>query len=233
MKLRELFLAVVFITFAIVLPSCAVSNTGTGTTINPGPPATLTVTPATIASVPVNGVVNFTATTSSTIPLNWVLITVPGSSTGALTFPSGNGTAQYTAPTTPPINLNGSASPGAQGRVTLSVEAFNSVGTPTIYNETFPITTGTVSTGMVPATAPLAVTTGYQYFTCWAVGTVNNAVTFQVNGIPGGSAAVGIINAAGLYTAPAILPMSGPTVTITCTSVDDPTKSATSVVTLH
>lgn len=231
MKLRELLLAAVYISFAIVLPSCAVG--GSSATYNPGPPVTLTVSPVSVASVPVSGVVNFSATTSSTLPVVWLVSTDVGSSTGSLSYPGGNNTAQYTAPATPPINLNGAASPGAQGRVTITAEAFNSLNTPTVVNETFPITTGAVTAGIQPVAASLALGTGYQYFTGWAVGTLNNAVTFTVNGIAGGSSTVGIISSVGLYTAPAAMPMSGSTVTIRCTSVDDPTKFASAVVTLH
>ena len=233
MKLRELLLAVVFLTFAIVLPSCAVGSTSGSVVYNPGPAVALTVTPAQTVSVPVNGVVNYTATTSSTLPVVWGITNVANYSTGTLAYPGGTNTAQYTAPAAPPLNLNGSASPGAQGVVTLYAQAYNSVGTPTVYSQSFVITTGIVSAGILPATASLALGTGFQYFTCWAVGTTNNAVTFTANGIPGGSAAVGTISAVGLYQAPALLPMSGATVTLTCTSVADPTKSASGVVTLH
>jgi hypothetical protein len=232
MKLRELLLAVVFVAFAIVLPSCSVGSTGS-TTYNPGPPVTLTVSPSSTISVPVNGVVTYSATTSSALPVVWQLTTDVGSSTGALTYPATANTAIYTAPATPPVNLNGSASPGAQGLVTLAAEAYNSVGTPTIASQTFAITNGNVTAGIFPATASLALAGGYQYFTGWAVGTVNNGVTFTVNGISGGSSAVGTISAVGLYQAPATMPMSGPTVTITCTSTADPTKFASAVVTLH
>jgi uncharacterized protein (DUF1800 family) len=52
------------------------------------------------------------------------------------------------------------------------------------------------------------------------------AVTWQVNGITGGSAAAGTISATGLYTPPSAIPATNP-VTITAISVAAPTASAT------
>jgi hypothetical protein len=76
-------------------------------------------------------------------------------------------------------------------------------------------------------------------FYAYAVGGTNNALSFAVDGVVGGSAATGTItNLAGnvfggLYTAPAVLPVTGNTVTITATSLADSTKSASAVVTLR
>jgi hypothetical protein len=67
-------------------------------------------------------------------------------------------------------------------------------------------------------------------FTASVSGTVSNGVSFSVDGIPGGNATVGSITAGGLYQAPA----SGTGVhAIAATSVADPTKSATSNVTVE
>ncbi len=52
----------------------------------------------------------------------------------------------------------------------------------------------------------------------------NPAVTWQVNGVPGGSSASGAISSTGLYTAPAQLPNPA-TVTITAVSQASPTSS--------
>jgi uncharacterized protein (DUF1800 family) len=51
-----------------------------------------------------------------------------------------------------------------------------------------------------------------------------SAVTWQVNGIPGGSSSVGTISATGLYTPPSTLPTPNP-VTITALTVATPTVS--------
>lgn len=59
----------------------------------------------------------------------------------------------------------------------------------------------------------------------------NTAVSWSVNGIPGGFSQVGAISADGVYTAPADLP-SGGTVHVTATSQADPTKSSTAGITI-
>jgi hypothetical protein len=67
------------------------------------------------------------------------------------------------------------------------------------------------------------------------VASVNNAsdtnVTWKVNGIAGGSPAIGTINAAGVFTAPPDLPAST-TAQITATSLADASKSATVTATI-
>lgn len=71
-----------------------------------------------------------------------------------------------------------------------------------------------------------------QQFTATVTGTTNTAVTWSVNGITGGSATVGSVSATGLYTAPQILP-SPATVSVTATSQEEPTKSASAQVTIR
>jgi hypothetical protein len=74
----------------------------------------------------------------------------------------------------------------------------------------------------------------------YAVGSTNNAITMQVNGTTGGSATFGTItplpqapsNGEYVYTAPATMPMTGNTVTITVISQADPTKSSSMTITL-
>jgi hypothetical protein len=60
----------------------------------------------------------------------------------------------------------------------------------------------------------------------------SRAVTWSVDGIPGGNAAVGTIDAIGNYTAPAA-PPAGWTVTAAATSVADPTVSGTAAITVR
>jgi uncharacterized protein (DUF1800 family) len=63
-------------------------------------------------------------------------------------------------------------------------------------------------------------------FTATVTGEANTAVTWQVNGTAGGSAAVGAISSSGLYTPPAAIPATNP-VTITAVSVAAPTVTGT------
>ncbi|HJQ31258.1 MAG TPA: DUF1800 family protein [Pyrinomonadaceae bacterium] len=69
-------------------------------------------------------------------------------------------------------------------------------------------------------------------FTPTVTGTTNTAVTWTVNGMPGGSAAVGTIDAAGKYTAPAGAAV-GTAFNITATSVADPNASAGFTLTIR
>lgn len=62
-------------------------------------------------------------------------------------------------------------------------------------------------------------------FTASVANTSNQAVTWQVNGVPGGSAATGTISAAGLYTAPSVIPTPD-TVTVAAISAASATASA-------
>lgn len=68
-----------------------------------------------------------------------------------------------------------------------------------------------------------------QTFRASVTNTTNTGVSWSVNGITGGSAALGIISTAGTYTAPGDLP-SPANVQVTATSVADPTKSDTAAV---
>ena len=65
---------------------------------------------------------------------------------------------------------------------------------------------------------------GTAQFSATVSGTTNTVVSWQVNGVAGGSAASGTISAAGLYTAPAALPSSD-SATISAVSVANATAS--------
>jgi len=62
--------------------------------------------------------------------------------------------------------------------------------------------------------------------------TTNTAVSWSVNGVPGGNAQVGTISSGGLFLAPGILP-SPPTVNVQAASAADPTKTAEVVIHDH
>ena len=71
-----------------------------------------------------------------------------------------------------------------------------------------------------------------QQFTATVTGTANSNVTWQVNGITGGSPGSGTISSTGMYSAPAILP-SPPNVAVTAVSGADPRASNSAAVTLQ
>jgi hypothetical protein len=81
-----------------------------------------------------------------------------------------------------------------------------------------------------PATASVRLKQSRQ-FTATVTGTSNTAVVWKVNGITGGNTTLGRVNQNGVYTAPRRVP-SPATVTVSATSVADPSKSASAQVTI-
>jgi hypothetical protein len=85
-----------------------------------------------------------------------------------------------------------------------------------------------VSVSPNPATVRAGLS---QPFTATVTGTSNSNVTWQVNGVTGGTAATGTISSTGVYTAPATLP-SPNSVTIQAASAADSSAAGQSAVTL-
>ena len=86
-----------------------------------------------------------------------------------------------------------------------------------------------VSVSISPASA-MVHATDVQYFAATVTGATDNTVTWQVNG-GSGTVVIGYMTAQGGYIAPNTVPNPS-TVTITATSNADPTKVASSVVTI-
>jgi hypothetical protein len=206
---------------------------------------TVTLSP-TIQSIMVNGTQTFKATTQNAPDLaDWYLQNVgggianngPGSpNAGTMTTMTPDApTMIYTAPPTPPIyDATAIAGGAVQGSVTITAFVANNpsnVLTAASASQTFVITAPSVTVGLSPATVSVNVGKTQQ-FTGYAVGSVNNMLTWQVNGVAGGASATGSVTTAGLYTAPAVIPITGNTVTVAAVSQADRTKSATCVVTL-
>jgi hypothetical protein len=186
---------------------------------------TVTISPN-VASLPVNGTQQFSTTTTNApnLPI-WF------SSGGSI-----SSAGLFTAPSTPPVYTQDSITAGAiQGTATVTAYVENSltnVLSAATATQSIVITAPSVTTGITPATITVHLGTTQQ-FTPYAVGNANNAYTLQVGGVTGGSTSLGTISATGLYTAPATMPMTGSTVTITVISQADPTKSATATITLQ
>jgi chitodextrinase len=88
-----------------------------------------------------------------------------------------------------------------------------------------------VQVGISPTTANVDIGTGTQTFLATVTNSSDTAVTWQVGGVAGGNATVGLITAAGVYSAPASIPTPA-TVNVTAMSVADPTQQASAAVTL-
>src|SRR5712664_1164953 len=87
-----------------------------------------------------------------------------------------------------------------------------------------------VSVTLTPTTSSVLLGNA-QTFTPSVTGSTNTAVSWSVNGVPGGTPATGTITAAGVYTAPQILPVLT-NVTVTAQSVADPAKQASATITI-
>jgi len=198
----------------------------------------VTITPRPI-SVPVGGRVVLTGVVSNNLTLpQWGLLNAADAtgSAGGLTPVSGApNSILYTAPSTPPIYTSAAGAGFSQGCVTIDATVTppaQSTSTVADDSVTFFITAPSIAVGISPAAVGVALGAAAQ-FTGYAVGSVDNALTWQVDGLTGGSVAYGTISAAGLYTAPSVLPMTGAGVTITVLSQADPTKSASALVNLQ
>jgi hypothetical protein len=162
--------------------------------------------------------------------------TTPATDAGSLSPPVGSNacgnTCVYTAPATPPIY----GSFETDGTATVrALAGFTSVDTK------FAITAPSITTGFYTPSSTSVALGSTLLVNAYAVGSVNNALTLQVNGITGGSlSSVGTFVAPAqalygeyIYTAPATMPMTGSTITLTVISQADPTKSSTLTLTLH
>jgi hypothetical protein len=179
---------------------------------------TVTVSP-TAATVNLSSTQQFNATVlnSTATSVSWSVNAVPG---GNATSGTVSASGLYTAP---------SILPSPAG---VTVEAASN-STPSAF--------GTASVTLVPSQPVVTVTvspsssslqTGRsERFTATVSGTANHSVTWEVNGLTGGSSAVGTITAAGAYTAPAAVP-SGGSVTITALSIAAPASSGQAKVTI-
>jgi uncharacterized protein (DUF1800 family) len=87
-----------------------------------------------------------------------------------------------------------------------------------------------VTVQVTPATGTIRAGT-QQIFSANVTGSTNTAVTWSVNGIPGGNATIGTIVANGNYLAPTNIP-SPSNVTVTATSVADTTASGNAAISL-
>jgi len=182
---------------------------------NPPPPVTVTVT-TTATSVPVNSTALFTAvvTNSSNQNVTW---SVAGGSANGTISASGLYTAPAAVPSNPQVTITATsqANPMASGQASITV---------------------TVAVSVSPASATMQTLATMQ-FSASVQGSVNQNVTWEVDGIAGGSTSVGVVNSAGIYEAPESVPVNasaGQTtfVTISAVAQVNPGVSASATVTI-
>jgi hypothetical protein len=216
----------------LFLASCGGGSSGTPSTPSG---TTLTVSPQ-LASIPVNGTQLFTATTNA--PSNTIVWSLPYptgqglADVGKLTAQSSPTTVLYTAPPAPPM-----ISYTVPGTVVVRAIADSSTSS----DQSIVITAPSVTVGFYNTTTTMPLGSTILVW-AYAIGSTNNALTLQVNGITGGSTSTGTIavrppivgGSYGMYNyiAPTSMPMTGDTITITAVSQADPTKTANLIVTL-
>jgi hypothetical protein len=173
------------------------------------------------ASVQINAQQQFTASVSGTTntAVTWDVNGVVGgnSSIGFIDSISG----LYTAPQTPP-----SPATVTVRATSVSMPTANGTASVTVVNPAPP-----VSVTISPTSARVRVNRTRQ-FTATVANSSNTSVVWKVNGVTGGNGTVGTISASGLYRAPGSVPNPA-NVTVSATSVADPTKRANATVTVY
>lgn len=176
------------------------------------------ITPTT-ATVQTGASQNFTATVTGTTNLGLTWTVAGGSANGGVQAEPG-GVGSYTAPATVPNPPQVTVTATSQADTTKSASA------------TVTIIPAPPTVTVNPSSASVEVF-GTQQFTAAVTNTTNTAVTWEVNGITGGSRASGYISSNGLYVAPGGVPTtsngSGQTAptTVTVTAVSQASSSAT------
>ncbi len=178
----------------------------------------VTVAPAT-ASVNTGATQMFKATVenSTNADVKWFVNDVAGGdATNGTISAAGLFTAPAKVPTNPAVTVKAvsAADTSASGTAAVTVKAA-------------PVITLVVAPDQ--STVPPGQT---QLFKATLTNTTNTTVTWTVNDIAGGNAALGTISAAGLYTAPATVPNPA-TVTVKAVSAADSTVSDTSTITIQ
>ncbi|MGH9507078.1 MAG: beta strand repeat-containing protein, partial [Terriglobales bacterium] len=123
----------------------------------------------------------------------------------------------YQAPSAPP----------AGGTVTITATS----ATGSVVSAAYSLTIAPAITVSIAAqgTPPSVLVAGSsETFAAAVANTTNQNVNWQVNGVPGGNATVGLITTAGVYTAPKLLPPGGG-VAITATAQADPNASSSGI----
>ena len=122
-----------------------------------------------------------------------------------------------------------SSSSAAPGRMPVAVRQ-PAPGSVTSSSVSLSIVAANIGVAVAPTTASVMLGAS-QAFASTVTGTTNTSVTWSVNGVAGGSAAVGTVSATGFYTAPVNMP-SSTTVSVRATSVANPVVFSQAAVTL-
>jgi hypothetical protein len=202
--MRRLFLGLSCAT--VLLAGCAgTSSKTTAITISVAPTA---------ASVAVGNTQQFAATVTGTSNAAVTWSVAGGAANGTISI-----TGLYTAPATTPNPPQATVTATSQADSTKSASAAVTV-------------TGPPTSVSVSPTAASVANFGTQQFTASVNGAPSTAVTWEVNGIAGGSQTIGFILTSGLYVAPSGVPTKSDskgnsiTTTVTVSAVSQANSSA-------
>ena len=225
---RNLVRALIILSGLILILSAGSCGGSGGGGNNPPPPptSTVTITPKT-ATLSTGAAQQFSASISGATDqtVRWEVNGIPG---GDRTHGFISQSAVYIAPVTVPnppavsVTAVSFADPTKSGSATVTIQARSGVSV-------------AITGNGAPVTVP---TYGSYAFTATVAGTANTAVTWQVNGVTGGSALTGTISSQGVYSAPHSVPVStaanndGQTtdVIITAVSQADPAAADSAIV---
>ena len=208
--MRRLFLGLGCAT--VLLAGCAgTSSKTTAITISVAPTA---------ASVAVGNTQQFAATVMGTSNTAVTWSVVGGASNGTIST-SGLYTAPATVPNPPQVTLTATAQADSTKSAPVAVTV-----------------TGTPTSVSVSPTAASVANFGTQQFTASVNGMPSTAVTWEVNGIAGGSQTIGFISTSGQYVAPSGVPTKSDskgnsiTTTVTVSAVSQANSSASGSATV-
>jgi hypothetical protein len=211
-------IGLLFLSIILYISAC-----GGGSTTAPSSSISVTVT-APRSTVVVGQTVTFTATVTGTTST-----TVTWSVSGGVGNGTISSTGVYSAPATVPNPAKVTVTATSQADATKS-------GSATV---TVVASSSGIQVSVQPATATVS-DFRTQPFTASVTGSSNTAVTWQVNGVTGGSQKFGFVSSTGLYVAPSAVPTKsdsqGNTITttlaVTAVSQADTTASGTATVTV-
>jgi len=198
--------------FAVLFSGCAGTSSKATVTISVAPAA---------ASVAVGNTQQFNATVTGTSNTAVTWSVAGGAANGSI-----SSTGLYTAPATPPNPPQVTATATSQADSTKSASATVTVTNPS-----------PTSVSVSPGAATVA-NFGTQQFTALVNGAPSAAVTWQVDGIAGGSQTFGFISTSGLYVAPSGVPTKSDgkggsvTTTVTVSAVSQANSSASGSATV-
>jgi hypothetical protein len=203
--------------WSMVLVSC-----GGGTYTAPAPAVSVSIASGlTQTHIAPGQAIQFTATVQNTgnSAVTWQVNSIPAGNTVVGTISS---TGLYTSPTSVPNPNTVTITAVSVADKTKSASVMLTIVSP-------------VTVSVSPPSASVQIngsSQNTQQFFATVKNATNLAVTWEVNGIAGGSAALGSISPDGVYSVPTAVPNPNP-ITLTAVSVADPTISGSATVTIN